>query len=408
LIDRSEETSAISKRDILTFFFKWKWTLVATFLVVVAVTTILVYLFPQTYIATTTVLVERNKAPSMRTEPYFGLEMTEVMNTEMAIVHSRTVMEAVVDRLHLDTPSLHRSALSQAIHRLKARLAGLGLINQGSEREGWIHGLVRRVRTKAKVNANIFTIRYGSDNPELAAKIVNAVTDAYLAHHLRIYSVGSTIEFYRKQVERAQAGLDRGRSALEAFKEQHALSATTARKNGLVEEMGQLREEEAGVEAKLAEVLSHYAPSHPKARLQQERLVSIYARLNELRNKLEDLERNQVRAEEMAMVVRSQEETYLSYLKKLEEAKSGNAENVSMANIRVIDYAVSPEKPRFPRILFILASVVAGTLRAVLIARGRESFDHRVLTPEAAEAALGVSVVGSIRRFHLWERLAGV
>jgi len=403
----SREGSAISKRDILTFFFKWKWTLIATVLVVVAVTTALVYLFPQTYRATATVLVERNKAPSMRTKPYFGLEMVEVMNTEMAIVHSRTVMEAVVDRLHLDAPPLHRSALSQTIHRLKAWLADLGLISQGSDRKGWIHGLTRRVRTKAEVNANIFTIRYGSDNPELAAKIVNAVTDAYLAHHLRIYSVGSTIEFYRKQVERGQAELDRGRAALEAFKEQHALSATTARKNGLVEEMGQLREEEAEVKTKLAEVLSHYAPPHPKVRLQQDRIVSINTRLRELKKNLEELERDQARAEEMAMVIRSQEETYLSYLKRLEEAKSGNAENVSMANIRVIDYAVSPEKPRFPRILFILASVVAGILLALLIALVRESFDHRVLTPEAAEAALGVSVVGSIRRFHLWERFVG-
>ena len=55
-------------------------------------------------------------------------------------------------------------------------------------------------------------------------------------------------------------------------------------------------------------------------------------------------------------------------------------------------------RPRFPRLVYVLASVIGGLLLGLAVALVRHYYDHRVDTPEAAERILGVPVIGSVPR----------
>ena len=96
----SSPAVGVSKRDILIFPFKWKGTLVGWSMFTVFMVTLLTYLLPQVYPASTNVVIERNRAPTLRsTYTPDGLESIEAMNNEVAIIRSRAVMAAVVEDL---------------------------------------------------------------------------------------------------------------------------------------------------------------------------------------------------------------------------------------------------------------------------------------------------------------------
>ena len=85
----------MTKRDIVVFLFKWKGTLLSTFLLVVVLVTSLVYLLPPAYKAKSIVLIESIQAISTRTDPMPGVDMPIVLKTESQVVLSRPVLEAV-------------------------------------------------------------------------------------------------------------------------------------------------------------------------------------------------------------------------------------------------------------------------------------------------------------------------
>lgn len=106
----------MSKRDVIFFLFKWKYSLIGYFLFVVAAVTALVYLLPHKYAATSLVLVESNLAPVMRSDPTFGVEESLVLNSEIAIIRSQTVLFSTVDKIglgkHEDPPKQSSSSIA--------------------------------------------------------------------------------------------------------------------------------------------------------------------------------------------------------------------------------------------------------------------------------------------------------
>ena len=395
---------AMSKRDILIFLFKWKGTILSVFFGVVTLVTLLVYFLPSSYTALSTVLVEHTKAPSMRSEMYPGAEMIEVINTEVAIVLSRTVMEHVADRLKLDQLPTKDTTVLRVVRRVQDALIEIGLLDPVSKREQWIGSLLRDVKVKPTVSSNIFTVKYATEDPQLAADIVNAITDEYLSHHMKIYSQQGIAEFYRGQMDEAKRELDRLRVVLEDYKTFASLAATTAKKDRLVTEIGTMRERVALLNLELTDTLSKYDRQHPKAVLIQTKISATEDRIAVVRKQLQDLDRAETQALTMEATIKSQEESYRSYREQYNHAAQNAIDNRNVVNARVVDYADVPARPPFSRMFLIFIAVVGGLVISLVIAMIREYFDHRVSTPEVAERVLGVPVYGSIQYRGRWRR----
>ncbi len=106
------------------------------------------------YQAKARVLVKRvPQAYTMPTESRAILRRSEVVNSELQIIMSSAVAEAVVDRLGLAT---------------------------GDDRAIAIYRLERRIRAKALPESDIIDISYRHRDPEMAALIANTALDAYL------------------------------------------------------------------------------------------------------------------------------------------------------------------------------------------------------------------------------------
>ena len=189
-------------RDILTFLFKWKATILLVFLVVVASVTLLVYVLPPSYTARATVLVERNRSPVARSTFVPVTDLVEVMQSEAEIIVSRTVMANVVDRLKPHERPTRPSRVKQVRDDVLDWLADVGLIDSLSPREKWITTLQKQVSAKAVSASDVISVRYDDEDPEWAAKIANAVTDAYIDHHLQIFSKSRGSDLFRRRWKR--------------------------------------------------------------------------------------------------------------------------------------------------------------------------------------------------------------
>jgi len=204
-----------SRRDTARFFFKHRVTLAGVFALVVGSATLLVYLLPQTYAASARVLVEYGKSPTLRSDPLRTMpDQSDVVTSEIEIIRSRAVAEAVVDRLDLVNRPV-ADTLARRCKRATARLLdGLGLVNELEPRERLIRSVQRTLEVKQAPKASVLLIRYYADSPEHAAEVARAATDAYIDRHRGIFT-DNTAPFFEQRVRETAKELAERRAALE-------------------------------------------------------------------------------------------------------------------------------------------------------------------------------------------------
>ncbi len=144
-------------RDVLYVLFKRKVVLIVLAIVGIVIVAYGASTVVPTYEASARVLVKRVPLGyQMPAESRAVLRRSEVVNSELQIIMSSAVAEAVVDRLGLATED---------------------------ERPIAIYRLERMIRARALPESDIIDIAFRSRNPEMAALVVNTALDAYL--HIR-------------------------------------------------------------------------------------------------------------------------------------------------------------------------------------------------------------------------------
>ncbi len=150
-------------RELLVFIQRWRISIVfwssLTFLAVAA----LVFTRPPVYAAHSTVLVDRTQAPITAPDRFFSPPAAdEAQNTEINIIRSRPVIEAVVDQLKLvfvADATQSNGIGSTARERLRGWLQGVGLLSERlSPREAWVERLSRDLKVRPVVDSNILNI----------------------------------------------------------------------------------------------------------------------------------------------------------------------------------------------------------------------------------------------------------
>lgn len=389
----------MSKRDIIIFLFKWKYTILGYFVFIVALVTTLLYVLPTKYPALARVIIESGQAPVMHSAPATGrVDALGVLYTELEIIISRTVLASAVDRIKpYDRPQIP-SAWSDFVDYARSNLEDLGLLEPMTPRERWIRKLEDKLGVEPIVSSAVIDISYSEENPEWAARIVNAVTDSYLEHHLKVFSSPGTVDVLSRQIKRLKENLAVQRKELQEYRQKTSASALEDRKRSLVNQQSNLTNQLNSARAELAELLTKYEPAHSKVKLVKEKINGIGVAINESRTELQALEVQQARIEEMEYAIASGEKSFREYQGRYEDARLNELANPDVVNVRVLEYADVPNRPTHARLFYIAISVVGGFILALGIALIREYFDHRVTDPDLAEQLLGIPALGSIER----------
>jgi uncharacterized protein involved in exopolysaccharide biosynthesis len=396
----------LTKRDIIIFVFKWEKSLFGYWFFIIALSVFLVYALPQKYEAVAKILIEGNRAPIMRADVAFGAEQMNVLNSEVAIIRSKPVFAATAAKVAAIKKALKgntenevtSSPVREVFGRLGQWTLDVGLREASPPREQLISDLENGLKVAPQPNSNVIALSYKSADPEMAAIIVNTITESYINQHLKIFSSIGTSEVYRLQIERLEKDLRRRRKELVDYKRDKSVSALNETMRAQVQQQTNLTSELSVIERELAELRTRFGKGHTKVVLAEERLRSTRQLLDEISKKLQSLEVEEATIRDMEIEINSIELTIQNYKKLFQDEQMVNLANPEVINVLIIEKAVAPSRPGRSRLFYIILATLGGLLLSFAIAFIKEYFDHRVTDPKVASQLLGVPTLGSIEK----------
>ncbi len=222
---------------LLDVVWKHKWLVAAFAVLLMAATTVYTRRQPKIYEATTQLVIDlsapRYLSGSGQQEVVtLGSGNTwntqEFFETQYRIIKSRVVAKKVVDRLSLgaDLDFLGVAELEDP----EARARRL-------ERADPVGLLVAKLRVSPVADSHVVLIKVRDRDPERAAKLADAVADAYAEHNVgrKVSAAGEAVTWLRKQSTQVTDAVKKAEDDLLAFKrERDILTASLADKQNLI------------------------------------------------------------------------------------------------------------------------------------------------------------------------------
>ena len=178
--------------------------------------TILYALFGAKYEANMKVLVRRGRADApVSAGENAPLDLTRVaiteeeLNSEVELLRDDDVLRRVVEETGIGGRDwFHFARLgegqAQRVERAARRLAG-------------------RLKVDALKKTNLIAISYAADDPQVAAKVLQSVANAYLEKHMAVHRPTGELHFFEQQTVESRRQLEEAQRRLLTFTTQHGV-----------------------------------------------------------------------------------------------------------------------------------------------------------------------------------------
>ena len=328
----------MSLLNALTIIFKHKKAILWIFLATVTVVTGYTFLQKRTFEAEASLLVkmfqENTSRPGMGTDnnnlPRIASQ-DEVVNAEIQILTGRELIEKVIKTLHLEImyPDLASGSASES-----------DLIEQA----------VETFRTNLQVvgvrKSNVVTVSFQHNDPELAAKAVNLLVEAFKEKHLDLHAdpqssfIGSQLESFENQLKESEKNLQEYQQKNKAFslEEQRSLLLRQRTEFDSAYKMAYSNVSENQKRINSIKLQMKYIASNRDRYTQTERdniIIEAKSKALELQLKEQELRRKYTDNNRLVIDVRKEVETVNEFLRDQEEmirnkVKTGNPVYQSM------------------------------------------------------------------------------
>jgi len=211
------------------------------FFTVAAVTTLL----PSIYVAKAKLMLKKERinnvvSPSEGAGADLKPQLTEeVMNSEIEILNSSYLLRAVIQHAGLQ-------------QKLLEPLAGKSLEGKDTL-EIAVAYMKKTLETQIVPKSNIIQVSYESEDPRLAAQIVNELCGLYVDRHLEVHESKGVYAFFQKQAQTLRDTLQATSAALHAFEIENGLISPDKQRELLLQQMAeyqrQLNTARAGTQA---------------------------------------------------------------------------------------------------------------------------------------------------------------
>ena len=421
--------------------------------VIVLVALVLSLVWPKSYTASASVVIDASKPDPLAAVLYPGGMNPSVIATQIDVIQSDRVAFKVVRNLKLTENPQIREQWQDATK-------GEGSIEQ------WLGTVFQRaLDVKPSRESNVVTVTYKAADPKFAAALANAFVQAYLETNIemkvepaRLYS-----SFFDQRAKEARDVLEKAQSKLSEFQKEKGIIATDERldvENARLTELSSqyvglqslasdsvsrqaaargngadrmqevlnnpliagLKADQARLEAKLQELTAKLGDKNPQVietranlaelktridsetvkvgsslgianSINQQRAGEIKAQLEAQRAKV--LQMKAVR-DDGAVLVRDVENAQRTYDQVMTRLNQSTMESLAtQSNVSVLSQAVAPITPTSPRLTLNMAvAVFAGTLLAVALVIAMEMLDRRVRSAEDVAQAVALPILG--------------
>ncbi len=212
-----------------------RWTVITFFLLTVIVATVWTFKTRPVYTANATLRIKREEPRVLKFEEVLKEDpQPDYYQTQYQILQSRTLAKWVIGLLELDThpefqqPDREGGWLPTAWALVGARVTGVTSRTPLPAPEGAgdlelespiTRAFQSRLTVEPVRNAQLVRVFFESRYPDLAARVVNALAEAYIAQNLdqKIEATRYASEFVAKQLEDARGKLENSEAELNRF-----------------------------------------------------------------------------------------------------------------------------------------------------------------------------------------------
>lgn len=373
------------------------------------------------------------------------MDWDHTLNSEMAILRSRTVIEEVVDAVGSDLllsalqPPGPPPLLASFKNRLRAlRHGGRAPVHAPptaeERRDAAIQLLPDAIEVNALDKSDVIRVACTLRNRSLPHRVVSQLLSIYGAKHTAAYSRPGSLEFFRTQTAECKAQLARSEEDLRATKNALGVASLDEQRLVVTRRMADLVAQQEALDARLraslaldpavagssADVPAGTLPSPDAYRLRrqaqyeaetayrslQRESAAVTGHLAAAQEALRTLNDNERRVRELQREHDILEAKYLKYAERQEEARVALAlQNEKISNVNVIQAPTRPVGANASNAqLLTIVSLLLGIGGGVGIAFISESMDRSVRRPEDLEQELRIRALGSLPRLSRRQR----
>lgn len=430
---------------------RWKVALLV-FVLTVATTVTVSLLLPKQYTASAAVVVDVKSPDPVSGLMLQGMMAPGYMATQVDIINSDRVAQAVVKNLRMDTSPAIQAQWQEATQ------------GKGQLRDWLANLLQKNLDVKPSRESNVISINYTGADPEFAAAVANAFAQAYMDVNLdlRVAPARQFAAFFDEQTKAARGKLEAAQQALSDYQQANGITSADERmdfetaklnetssqltgvqalttdssskrqsaKADTIAEVMQsplingLKADIARLEAKLNESSGNLGKNHPQIQRTEAELTTLKAQLDAETRKITAsidttyqvgkqreaqlqgalaaqkarvLQLNKQR-DELNVLRRDIESAQRAFEIVSQRASQTNIESqTNQTNIAVLNPASPPPDPSKPKVLLnTLVSVFLGGVLAIGLALVLELMNRRVRSTDDLVEALELPVLGAI------------
>jgi tyrosine-protein kinase Etk/Wzc len=358
---RNGEVSLLEVVEVLTILAKARWLIAKICLAVAIITSVIVLLIPNSYVAKVRIL-----------PPQQSQSISTIMLGQLGPLAGLANKE-----LNLRNPN------DTFVAMLKSRTVAERIISDFRYRD--VYGTKTLTDTLLKLNANTeitsnrdgtIDVEFEDRDPVRAAQVANAYIRELtgLSKSLSITEASRRRVFFEQQLRGAKDDLALAEASLKKLQERTGLIEPSSQARAIIEAVATVRAQIAAKEVQIASMASFATPTNPA-------YIQVQQELNALRAQLAKLQRDTNRGDgDTQVATRNVPEVGLEYVRRLRDVKYNEAlfevlskqyeiaridEAKDSALIQVLDPAIPPERKENPKRTLI---VLVATGLAFLIA----------------------------------------
>lgn len=197
-------------RDLAAIGFRRKRLFAFCFCGILLGVMLAAFALPARYRAETKLLVKKGRmdpvvTPEQTAPMMFRDTVTEEeLNSEIELIESEDLLRKVVLECGLDRKKSllsrwqdDQTRIAKAVHHLRSDL---------------VVELIKKT--------DLISISYESENPELAARVLRSLSDAYIQKHLEVHHPSGQVQFFEKETEQYRKALGDAEQRLKEFSDQ--------------------------------------------------------------------------------------------------------------------------------------------------------------------------------------------
>lgn len=245
-------------------------------------------------------------------------------------------------------------------------------------------------------DTGMLTLSLMGDNAVLIERILNSITDNYLAQNIARQAAqdAKSLEFLSKQLPQVRSDLDLSEDKLNQYRRKSDSVDLSLEAKSVLDQIVNVDNQLNELTFRESEISQLYTKEHPTYKALMEKRKTLQEEKSKLNKRVSAMPETQQEILRLSRDVESGRAVYMQLLNRQQELNI--AKSSAIGNVRIIDNAVTQPKPVKPKkILIILAGVIFGIVISAGLVLLRVFLRRGIETPEQLEE-LGINVYASI------------